>query len=301
MPGTLRPAAVLAACAVLLVAACSEQPVAPPLDVDIALPRLEFALVDDTASYRGPLLDSLTIVVPDSVDESGSFDLWAYGDVLDYALVEILADIQLDNRSLSAAELLPTPNPIIYFRSDGEMVFRAFSLSFFALPQAGGQQLQAASSEQTGDSIVILDTDGALHGMRVYWGMYEEEELDYNAITDGEPPECALLIGEICYPPPAFTTPNISDTPVAGTIRLRAFRGPAEPDSFSISLSADTTDCGRGFASSRRSPRRRSSNRAAFPNRPSSLSKSSSAISLSQIRRSRFAPSSSTTSEATPT
>jgi hypothetical protein len=227
----------------LLVAACSEPPLAPQYEVGFTPPTVEFALIDDTASFRGPLLDSVTIVVPANGNASGSRVLWSLDDVNDYGLIEMVSNITLDNRTLSARELLSDPaNPILYYRSDGELVFHVFEVALFAAPPGGGLQLQIPDADQTGDSIVLLDTTGADHGMRLEWIIGTGWELDFNGFTDGEPPSCAFDIGFICYPAPAFEAANISDSPPSGTITIRAFRGAAEAAAFSLTLATDTTD-----------------------------------------------------------
>jgi hypothetical protein len=102
-------------------------------------------------------------------------------------------------------------------------------------------QYQTISTGQDGDSVAFVDPDATEHGMRLDWFVGFEEDLDYNYHTDGDPPECGLLLFVTCYPPPPFDTLNLASQPLSGTVVVRAFADAVAP-SFSIVVSADTAE-----------------------------------------------------------
>jgi hypothetical protein len=243
---TLRrgSAVVVALVGGLLAFACDESPVAPDRESETSAPVPNFALLLDSAGApRGPLLTEVTIEVPDSGANSGTQTLWGVGQIQTPAVVELVGGIDLENRHIPGSAIL-TEGFVLYYRQDGELMFRFVSMAFYALPPAGGQQWQQPPVAEASDSLVMVDSDAANHGLQVYWSVEAPEPVGYNFNDGGDPPPCPLMISFLCYPAPNPDPEHISATPPQGTIRVRAFS--ADTAAVAITVRIDTVIVANG-------------------------------------------------------
>jgi hypothetical protein len=207
----------------VVLVACEESPLSPVAEPEGEVPAPAFALVlDSVATPRGPLLKDLLIAVPDSGAASGVDTLWTLGQLTAPAVLELVGGLDLERQHLPGSAIL-TDGVVLYYRDDGELMFRFVSLAFIAQPLTGWQQWQPPPYVDASDSLVLVDTEAASHGMRAYWSVEAPEAVGYNFHTGGPPPSCPLMISWNCYPAPSPEAASISATPPQGTLRLRAF------------------------------------------------------------------------------
>lgn len=202
---------------------CTEHVAEPELVTPVTPPE-QFALVEDTGVVRGPLIAEVTVQVPESGAAFGETMLWTHGQIDTTAILEITADIALDNRTLGVSEVVYPGGVIAYYRSDGELVRRSVNVIFFAISPSGIPQLQPLTGfDESATTVVALDTDAPNHGFLLTWSVSEEELVGYNINDGGDPPDCVLLISFLCYGSPSYSPENVSDTPPHGSVQVRVY------------------------------------------------------------------------------